>query len=200
MQVAAGAYLVLIAGHQAMGGANHQQHQQVGQRRYFVQQPPLCHGTEAHQFAERLVEQFHLSVKVSMPQQKPVRQAPAQQGSHEAFGLQGLEVVGAYPEHRHQKGELGQSHAACAQEHKGVEHIGCRLRVLVTPEQEEQCQHQCQCRRIAGMQRMQGGTHGYQQYVDHGLHRCPHADNGVGVVEQDEQPCGQAVQQIACRQ
>ena len=69
-------------------------------------------GSEGHQLAEGLAEEFHLPVVEGVSQQQPVGYAPSYQGSEETFGLERLEVVGTYPEDGGKQHELRKKQAA----------------------------------------------------------------------------------------
>lgn len=131
-------------------------------------------GSEGHQLAEGLAEEFHLPVVEGVSQQQPVGYAPSYQGSEETFGLERLEVVGTYPEDGGKQHELRKKQAAQSDEDKGVEETACGPCLLVALEEEKQCHQEgggCQVSRI---QHVQAGADGYQQEVDRSLYRCPH--------------------------
>ena len=68
LQVTAGAYLVIVARHQAVYGAYGEDHKQIGQRDSLPQRKTAeSDGMEMDQLEERLVEQLHLLVEVRMP-------------------------------------------------------------------------------------------------------------------------------------
>ena len=79
VQIAACAYLVLIACYQAVRCADDEQQEQISQSCQFPRLEVEPQGGERHQFPEGLVEQFHLPVEECMSQQKPVGHAPAHQ-------------------------------------------------------------------------------------------------------------------------
>ncbi|EDO52552.1 hypothetical protein BACUNI_04169 [Bacteroides uniformis ATCC 8492] len=140
-------------------------------------------GSEGHQLAEGLAEEFHLPVVEGVSQQQPVGYAPSYQGSEETFGLERLEVVGTYPEDGGKQHELRKKQAAQSDEDKGVEETACGPCLLVALEEEKQCHQEgggCQVSRI---QHVQAGADGYQQEVDRSLYRCPHPDDGERIVE-----------------
>ena len=93
-------------------------------------------GSEGHQLAEGLAEEFHLPVVEGVSQQQPVGYAPSYQGSEETFGLERLEVVGTYPEDGDKQHELRKKQAAQSDEDKGVEETACGPCLLVALEED----------------------------------------------------------------
>ena len=197
VQIAPGAYLVFIAGNETVCRADDEQNKEIPEGGEFPRLIVEPDGSEGHQLAEGLAEEFHLPVVEGVSQQQPVGYAPSYQGSEETFGLERLEVVGAYPEDGDKQHELRKKQAAQSDEDKGVEETACGPCLLVAPEKEKQCHQEgggCQVSRI---QHVQAGADGYQQEVDRSLYRCPHPDDGERIVELYQEIPDDGIQQKA---
>ena len=109
-----------------------------------------------------------------------------------------LEVVGSYPEDGDEQHGLRQQQAAQPDECKGMEKTTHGTCLLIAPEQEVQCHEECGGRQVSGIQCMNAGTDGYQQDIDGGLYRCPHADKGERIVELYQEITDDGIQNKTC--
>ena len=108
--------------------------------------------------------------------------------------MERLEAVGAYPEDGSKQHELRKEEAAQPDEYEGMEEISRGTCLLVTLEQKEQGYQEGCRRQVSRIQNVYAGADGYQQEVDGGLHRRPHADDGKCVVQLYKEVPDDAVQ------
>lgn len=86
-------YLILIALHETMDRTYQKEDKRISQHSNLpTPEGREIYRIESSQFCKWPVEQFHVVVKVRMPQKEPVRKTPANNSSKETTYIERLEV------------------------------------------------------------------------------------------------------------